>query len=70
MPGDKYVALMIFMFRIITRELDNTPRQAFISAGVLNAERTSAIGVVNIVKTVGSCLCLYLTGLFTGLDWF
>ncbi|KAK1758190.1 kinase-like domain-containing protein [Echria macrotheca] len=69
-PGDKYLALMIFMFRIITRELDNAPRQAFISAGVLNEERTSAMGVVNMVKTVGSCLGLYLTGLFAGLDRF
>lgn len=69
-PGDKYLALVIFMFRIITRELDNAPRQAFISAGVLDEERTSAMGVVNIVKIIGSCLGLYLTGLFAGLDQF
>ncbi|PCD40975.1 hypothetical protein FGRA07_02246 [Fusarium graminearum] len=69
-PGNKYVALAIFIFRIVTREIDNAPRQAFISAGVLDHERTSAMGVVNIVKTIGSCLGLYVTGLFAGLDQF
>ncbi|KAI1050681.1 hypothetical protein LB507_009369 [Fusarium sp. FIESC RH6] len=69
-PGNKYVALIIFIFRIVTREIDNAPRQAFISAGVLDHERTSAMGVVNIVKTIGSCLGLYVTGLFAGLDKF
>ncbi|GKU07349.1 mfs transporter protein [Fusarium langsethiae] len=69
-PGNKYVALVIFIFRIVTREIDNAPRQAFISAGVLDHERTSAMGVVNIVKTIGSCLGLYVTGLFAGLDQF
>ncbi|KAH6963369.1 major facilitator superfamily domain-containing protein [Fusarium avenaceum] len=69
-PGNKYIALIIFIFRIVTREIDNAPRQAFISAGVLDHERTSAMGVVNIVKTIGSCLGLYITGLFAGLDKF
>ncbi|KAF4340818.1 multidrug resistance [Fusarium beomiforme] len=69
-PGNKYIALIIFIFRIVTREIDNAPRQAFISAGVLDHERTSAMGVVNITKTIGSCLGLYMTGLFAGLDKF
>ncbi|KAL9571758.1 hypothetical protein ACKAV7_004082 [Fusarium commune] len=69
-PGNKYIALVIFIFRIVTREIDNAPRQAFISAGVLDHERTSAMGVVNITKTIGSCLGLYITGLFAGLDKF
>lgn len=69
-PANKYVALAIFIFRIVTREIDNAPRQAFISAGVLDEERTSAMGVVNIVKTVGSCIGLYSTGLFAGMNQF
>ena len=69
-PGNKYVALFIFIFRIVTREIDNAPRQAFISAGVLDEERTSAMGVVNIVKTIGSCAGLFLTGCFAGVDKF
>jgi Na+/melibiose symporter-like transporter len=69
-PANKFVALAIFIFRIVTREIDNAPRQAFISAGVLDDERTSAMGVVNIVKTVGSCVGLYSTGLFAGMNQF
>lgn len=69
-PGNGHVALGLFMFRIMTRELDNAPRQAFISEGVRAGERTSAMGVVNIVKIVGSCLGLYLTGVFASLDRF
>ncbi|KAF7562254.1 hypothetical protein G7046_g1880 [Stylonectria norvegica] len=69
-PGNKYVALSIFIFRIVTREIDNAPRQAFISSGVLDEERTSALGVINIVKILGSCIGLYSTGIFAGLDKF
>ncbi|KAF7557302.1 hypothetical protein G7Z17_g853 [Cylindrodendrum hubeiense] len=69
-PANQYVALAIFIFRIVTREIDNGPRQAFISAGVLDEERTSAMGVINIVKTIGSCVGLYTTGLFAGMDKF
>ncbi|KAK0631367.1 major facilitator superfamily domain-containing protein [Immersiella caudata] len=69
-PSDKHLALAIFVVRIVTREMDNAPRQAFISAGVLDRERTSAMGVVNIVKTAGLCLGLYTTGFFAGLDLF
>lgn len=70
LPGNKYIALIIFIFRIVTREMDSAPKQAFISAGVLDDERTSAMGVVNIAKTLGSCIGLYLTGLFAGIDQF
>lgn len=67
---NKNLALMLLIFRIVTRELDNAPRQAFISAGVLDEERTSAMGCVNVVKTVGSCVGLYLTGRFAGIGQF
>ncbi|KAI0848440.1 major facilitator superfamily domain-containing protein [Daldinia vernicosa] len=69
-PSNKHLALVIFIFRIVTREIDNAPRQAFISAGVLHEERTSAMGVINMVKIVGSCIGLYITGLFANLDCF
>lgn len=69
-PGNKHVALGIYIFRIVTREIDNAPRQAFISLGVIDGERTLAMGVVNIVKTIGSCVGLYCTGLFAGMNQF
>lgn len=67
---NKTLALMLLIFRIVTRELDNAPRQAFVSAGVLDEERTNAMGCVNVVKTVGSCVGLYLTGQFAGMGQF
>ncbi|OTB09387.1 hypothetical protein M426DRAFT_256516 [Hypoxylon sp. CI-4A] len=68
--ANKYLALAIFIFRIVTREIDNAPRQAFISSRVLAEERTSAMGVVNIIKIIGSCVGLYCTGIFAGMDQF
>lgn len=67
---NKALALMLLIFRIVTRELDNAPRQAFISAGVLDGERASAMGMINIVKTVGSCVGLFLTGKFADTGHF
>lgn len=62
LPHDRTIALVLFILRIITRELDNAPRQAFISARVHDDKRTSAMGLVNAIKTIGSGLGLFLTG--------
>lgn len=66
-PNNRTLALFLFMFRIVTREIDNAPRQAFISAGVLDHERTSAMGIINVVKTVSSGIGLFLTGEMAGM---
>lgn len=70
LPNNQSVALFLFIFRIITREIDNAPRQAFISAGVLDEERTSAMSMINVVKTIGSALGLFLTGQFANANKF
>ncbi|TVY56540.1 putative membrane protein [Lachnellula suecica] len=67
---NKTLALLLLIFRIVTRELDNAPRQAFISAGVLDEERASAMGMVNITKTIGSCIGLFLTGQLADMGKF
>lgn len=67
---NRTLALLLLIFRIVTRELDNAPRQAFISHGVLPEERTSAMGAINVVKTVGSCIGLYVTGQFAASSKF
>ncbi|KAG8157313.1 hypothetical protein KVR01_012697 [Diaporthe batatas] len=69
-PGDRDLALAIFIFRILTREMDNAPRQAFIARGVEVDERTAAMAVVNVIKTAGSCIGLYATGWFAAWDAF
>lgn len=69
-PSNKALALGLFMLRIVLREIDAAPRQAFIAGGVLDEERTSAVGCLNVVKTVGSCVGLFLTGEFAGRGLF
>lgn len=70
LPHIRILALILFILRIVTRELDNAPRQAFISAGVSDEERTSAMGLVNATKIVGSGLGLFLTGQFANAGKF
>ena len=69
-PTNRTLALGLFMLRIVLREIDSAPRQAFIAGGVLDEERTSAMGLVTVVKTVGCCVGLFLTGEFAGSGLF
>ncbi|KAJ5046697.1 uncharacterized protein L3040_003929 [Drepanopeziza brunnea f. sp. 'multigermtubi'] len=69
-PNNKTLALGLFMVRIVLREIDAAPRQAFIAGGVLDEERTRAVGCINVVKTVGVCAGLFLTGEFAGVGLF
>lgn len=69
-PTNRTLALGLFMLRIVLREIDSAPRQAFIAGGVLDEERTSAMGLVTMVKTVGCCAGLFLTGEFAGSGLF
>ncbi|KAH7321770.1 major facilitator superfamily domain-containing protein [Rhexocercosporidium sp. MPI-PUGE-AT-0058] len=69
-PNNRTLALGLFMLRIVLREIDSAPRQAFIAGGVLDEERTSAMGLVTVVKTVGCCAGLFLTGEFAGSGYF
>lgn len=69
-PNNRTLALGLFMLRIVLREIDSAPRQAFLAGGVLDEERTSAMGLVTVVKTVGCCVGLFLTGEFAGSGYF
>lgn len=69
-PNNRTLALGLFMFRILLREIDSAPRQAFIAGGVLDEERTSAMALITVVKTVGCCAGLFLTGEFAGRGYF
>ncbi|CZT46330.1 related to Staphylococcus multidrug resistance protein [Rhynchosporium secalis] len=69
-PSNRTLALGLFMLRIVLREIDAAPRQSFTTGGVLDEERTSAMGLVMVVKTVGCCAGLFLTGEFAGSGYF
>lgn len=47
-----WFAMCFLSLRACTQSMDQAPRQAFLSAAVLPAERTAVLGVVNIAKTL------------------
>jgi len=69
-PKCKAVALGLFMFRILTRELDNAPRLSLVAANVRDDEASSAMGIINAVKVIGCSVGLFLTGHFAAMDQF
>ena len=46
------LAMTFLALRACTQSMDQAPRQAFLSAAVLPAERTAVMGVVNTIKTL------------------
>lgn len=47
-----WLAMIFLVLRACTSSMDQAPRQAFLAASVLPAERTAVLGVVNVVKTL------------------
>ena len=52
------------------QSMDQAPRQAFLSAAVLPAERTALMGVVNVVKTLSQSGGPVATGYLAGMGKF
>ncbi|KAK7981159.1 hypothetical protein PG989_013616 [Apiospora arundinis] len=50
-PSGTWMSMAFLALRACTQSMDQAPRQAFLAAVVLPAERTAVLGVVNIVKT-------------------
>lgn len=51
-PSGTWLAMGFLALRACTQSMDQAPRQAFLAAAVLPAERTAILGVVNITKTL------------------
>ncbi|KAK0702287.1 major facilitator superfamily domain-containing protein [Lasiosphaeris hirsuta] len=47
-----WLAMAFLALRACTQSIDQAPRQAFLAAAVLSAERTAVLGVVNVIKTL------------------
>ncbi|KXJ89954.1 major facilitator superfamily transporter [Microdochium bolleyi] len=62
-PAGTWVAMALLALRACTQSMDQAPRQAFLAAAVLPAERTAVLGVVNIVKTLAQAGGIGSTGL-------
>ncbi|KAH7032665.1 major facilitator superfamily transporter [Microdochium trichocladiopsis] len=63
-PAGTWTAMAFLALRACTSNMDTAPRQTFLAAAVLPAERTAVLGVVNIVKTLAQAGGIGSTGLF------
>ena len=61
-PSNVIVAVALLVFRASTSSMDQAPRQAFLAAAVLPAERTAVMGAVNVVKTLSQSSGPFITG--------
>jgi Na+/melibiose symporter-like transporter len=61
-PSGTWFAMASLALRACTQSMDVAPRQAFISAAVLPAERTAVLGITNVAKTLANALGIGLSG--------
>lgn len=66
LPSTLTPTLTILIVRACTQSMDVAPRQAFLSAVVLNSERTAVMAWVNVVKTISQMLGPWVVGTLTG----
>lgn len=64
MPKNHAAAISLFMFRIMTRELDSESRLSFVAANVRDEKRPRAMRYFNVARALGSCVGLFVTGQF------
>ncbi|KAK9365189.1 major facilitator superfamily domain-containing protein [Lipomyces kononenkoae] len=62
MPSAGYLAMTFLILRSCTQRMDYGPTQAFVSAIVLKEERTSVMGIVNLVNTLSQSVSPLLVG--------
>lgn len=65
-----WLAMAFLSLRACTQSMDQAPRQAFLAAAVLPAERTAVLGVVNTLKTLAQAGGIGSTGLFAEKGWW
>ena len=70
MPSQAWLAIIFLIFRSCMQNMDQAPRQAFLSAVVLPSERTAIMGVVNVVKTLSQSGGPVATGWLAGIGKF
>ncbi|KAL9581468.1 MAG: hypothetical protein Q9203_005879 [Teloschistes exilis] len=69
-PDSAALAMTFLALRACTQNMDQAPRQAFLAAAVLPAERTAVMGVVNVVRGVSASGGPVLTGWLAGMKKF
>ena len=62
--------MALLIFRASTNSMDQAPRQAFLAAAVMPEERTTVMGIVNVVKTLSQSVGPVVTGALAGSGKF
>lgn len=61
-PSNLAFAMVLLIIRASISSMDQAPRQAFLAAAVLPTERTTVMGIVNVVKTLSQSIGPVITG--------
>ena len=69
-PQVAWLAMVFLILRSSLSQMDQAPRQAFLSMAVLPTERTAVMGVVNIVKTLSQSGGPVVTGNMAAIGKF
>lgn len=69
-PSNVILAMTFLLLRASMQNMDQAPRQAFLSAAVLPNERTAVMGVLNVVKTLSQSGGPVATGWLASLNKF
>ncbi|OWP04003.1 hypothetical protein B2J93_682 [Marssonina coronariae] len=69
-PSSLPIAMLFLILRSCTQSMDVAPRTAFLAAVVLPHERTAAMGLINVAKTLGQSFGPLVTGLLAGKGLF
>ncbi|MCJ1450164.1 hypothetical protein MMC28_000493 [Mycoblastus sanguinarius] len=69
-PSYAWLAMTFLILRSCMQNMDQAPRQAFLSAAVLPSERTAVMGMVNVVKTLSQSGGPVATGWLAGIGKF
>lgn len=70
LPRHAWLSIIFLFLRSSMANMDQAPRQAFLSAVVLPSERTAMMGVVNVVKTLSQSGGPVVTGWLAGIRKF
>ena len=70
LPSHAWLSMTFLILRSSMQNMDQAPRQAFLSAAVLPSERTAVMGVVNVVKTLSQSGGPVITGWLADIGKF
>lgn len=69
LPSNFHAARALLIARFCTAQMDGAPRTAFLASYIPENERTSVMGIINVVKTLCQSIGPSVTGYLAGQGW-